>query len=224
MELEETDPLDSRDERWKLKPPRSLVSRGTRPVRITEIDPETGEWRTRIKMTRRKMLDPEKGVFLEEYQKWGRIGEASAAVGCTPETVRNEMKLDPEFAEMFLLAEEAYTDKLISHHQNLLFNGTIKKSYDRNGVLVSEEQIFPIPLIQMELKKHDKGYRDKQEIDVKVTGGVLVVPAAIASVDDWETRFSVAKDVTPALGSNIAVDRHDLSDAEIVDDEDGVAE
>jgi hypothetical protein len=191
----DTDSGDNK--KWNLKAPRSLISRGSRMARVTEIDPESGEWRTVIKMTRKKIHDDEKGVFLQEYAKWGRMAEAAAAIDCTPDTVKAEMKRDPEFAEACLLAEYAYRDKLISHHQDLLFNGTQKDSYDRNGNLVSTETIYPIRLIELELKKHDAGYRDKQEVDVRVSGGVLVAPAAVASVDDWEARFSIAKDVTP---------------------------
>jgi hypothetical protein len=194
---------DSRDNdsgdnpRWMRGAPRSLISRGSRIARVPEFDKELGEWRMVIKMTKRKILDEEKGIFLREYAKWGRIDEAAAAIDCARDTVKAEMKRDPEFAEACLLAEYAYRDKLISHHQDLLFNGTQKDSYDRNGNLVSTETIYPIRLIELELKKHDAGYRDKQEVDVRVSGGVLVAPAAVASVDDWEARFSIAKDVTP---------------------------
>ena len=194
---------DSRDEdygdneKWALRAPRSLISRGSRPARVREIDPETGEWRSVIKMTRKKIHDDEKGIFLREYAKWGRMAESAAAIDCTPDTVKAEMKRDQEFAEAVLVAENAYRDKLIAHHQNLLFNGTQKESFDRNGNLVSVETIYPIRLIELELKKHDAGYRDKQEVDVKVSGGVLVAPATVQSIEDWESRFTVAKDVTP---------------------------
>lgn len=95
------------------------------------------------------------------------------------------------------MQEEEYKDKLIGHHQNLVFNGTVKESYDRNGGLVSKETIYPIRLIELELKKHDRAYREKQEIAINHTGGVLVAPAETVSVDDWEKRFGAAKDITP---------------------------
>lgn len=56
--------------------------------------------------------------------------------------------------------------------------------------MVSEEKVYPIRLIELELKKHDEGYRDKREVDVKVSGGVLVAPPDVNSIDDWEARFS----------------------------------
>jgi len=62
-----------------------------------------------------------------------------------------------------------------------------------NGNIVSTEKIYPIRLIELELKAHDERYRDKKELDVKVSGGVLVAPADVSSIDDWEARFGEGK-------------------------------
>ncbi len=148
-------------------------------------------------MERIKFDDKAKGVFLDEYRKWGRIGEAAAKVGITTATVRRHMDDDEDFAVAFLECEKEYIEKLIAHHQDLVFNGTEKVSYDRNGNIVSKEQIFPIRLIELELKKHDSGYREKQEIAVNHSGGVMIAPAEMSSIEDWESRFNKAKDVTP---------------------------
>ncbi len=177
---------------------RSLISRGSKPVKVDIQDKETGEWRTVIRMSRLKFGDREKEIFLIEYAKWGRMGESASAAGVSPQTVRKAIEDDEEFAEALYMQEEEYRDKLIGHHQDLVFNGTVKESYDRAGNLVSSETIYPIRLIELELKKHDKGYRDKQEIAINHSGGVLVAPAETASIDDWETRFGAAKDISPA--------------------------
>ena len=186
------------DESFRMKPRiRSLISRGSRPVRVDVQDKKTGEWRSVVRMSRKKFNEREKGIFLEEFGKWGRMGESAAAAGVTPDTVRKAMADDEEFADAVMVQEEEYRDKLIGHHQDLVFNGTQKDSFDRNGNLVSSETIYPIRLIELELKKHDKGYRDKQDIEINHTGGVLVAPAETVNIDDWEKRFSHAKDVTP---------------------------
>lgn len=181
--------------------PRNLLARGSKPIVVEEFDEDTGEWRRRIKMSRKLLDDAGKARFLAEYRKWGRMGDAASAVPCSTQVVRKEIAEDEDFAEAVLMAEEDYRDKLIGHHQDLVFNGTIKKSYDRNGNLVSEETIYPIRLIELELKKHDPGYREKQEIAVNHSGGVLVAPAEMASIDDWEKKFSSMKDITPTASS-----------------------
>jgi len=195
---DETDYAQQYDENFSQRErPRSLISRGSKVQKVDIFDDVTGEWRTEIRMSRIKFDDKAKEVFLLEFAKWGRMGEAAAAAGVSPQTVRHHMEEDEEFAEAMLMQEQEYQEKLIGHHQNLLFNGTTKKSYDRNGNLVSEETIYPIRLIELELKKHDEGYRDKQEVKVNHTGGVMVAPAETKDVDDWEKRFGAAKDVTP---------------------------
>lgn len=176
--------------------PRSLLTRGSKPV-LVEYQDEDGNWRSRIKMSRIKFGDAEKGIFLETFRKWGRMGEAAAAAGVSTQTVRKHIDEDEDFAEALMMAEEEYKEKLIGHHQDLVFNGTIKKSYDRNGNLVSEETVYPIRLIELELKKHDSGYREKQEISHQHSGGVLIAPAEMGSIDDWESKFSNMRDVTP---------------------------
>lgn len=176
--------------------PRSLLARGTKPIMVHYQD-EDGQWRHKIKMSRIKFDDKAKEVFLEEYRKWGRMGESAAAAGVSTLTVRKHIDEDEEFAEALMIAEEEYRSKLIAHHQDLVFNGQEKVHYDRNGNIMSRETIYPIRLIELELKKHDEGYRDKQEVKVQHTGGVLVAPAEMPSIDDWEKRFGAAKDVTP---------------------------
>lgn len=150
-------------------------------------------------MRREKFDDEAKDRFLREFMKWGRMGDAARAAGVTPQTVNEHMRKDTDFAEAMLLAESYYKDRLISHHQNLVFHGQTKRTFDRNGNIVSEEQVFPIRLIELELKKHDQGYRDKQEVAVNHTGGVLLAPAEMPTIEDWKKRFGEMKtiDVTP---------------------------
>lgn len=178
---------------------RSLISRGSKPVQVDIRDEVTGEWRQVIRMSRLKFDDKAKEIFLREYAKWGRMGESAAAAGVSPQCVREHIEEDEEFAQALYMQEEEYRDKLIGHHQDLIFNGIEKKQYDRNGNLVSETREYPIRLIELELKKHDKGYRDKQEVEINHTGGVLIAPSEMGSVDDWEKKFAQAKDVTPSV-------------------------
>lgn len=201
------DYADKYDRRFQLaKRPRSLLARNSKPV-VVEYQDEDGNWRSRIKMERIKFDDKAKGVFLEEYRKWGRMGESAAAAGVSTQCVRAHIESDQEFGNALMMAEEEYREKLIGHHQDLVFNGTQKENYDRNGALVSTETIYPIRLIELELKKHDSGYRDKQEVQVNHSGGVMVAPAEMASIDDWEKRFSKAKDITPSASIPVLVDR-----------------
>lgn len=158
-------------------------------VAVEEQD-ENGNWRVRIKSQQLKFDDEAKGRFLAEYAKHGRIGDSCKAAGVSHTTYLKHLESDTDFGEACLMAEKDYQSRLIAHHQDLVFEGTEKVSYDRNGNIVSTEKVYPIPLIQMELRKHDEAYRDKREVDMKVSGGVLVAPSDVGSIEDWESKFA----------------------------------
>lgn len=189
---------DDYDNAHRVRPRlRSLISRGSKPVKQEIFDEDTGEWRTVVRMSRTKFDDEAKARFLAVYARWGRMGEAASAAGVSSQTVRKALEEDEDFAEAMLIQEEEYKEKLIAHHQDLVFNGVEKNRYDKDGNLIETSRDYPIRLIELELKKHDKAYRDKQELEINHKGGVLVAPAEVGSVDDWEKRFGEAKDVTP---------------------------
>lgn len=161
-------------------------------IKVVNQQDENGHWRAVIVSQRTKFDEEAKHKFLQEYRKHAMLGRAAKAAGVTSNTVHRHMKDDTDFAEACLVAQEEYKDKLQEHHQDLVFNGVEKKTYDRMGNLVSEEVQYPIRLIELELKKTDPAYRDKREVDVTVSGGVLVAPADVGSIEDWESKFGAS--------------------------------
>lgn len=176
-----------------------MSHRPTKFAKIEKILPD-GTVQTVVKRVRRTFDDQAKADFLEAYAKHGRMGDAARSVGFTTKYVREALQVDEQFAEDCMEAEENYRCQLIEHVQNLVFHGTKKRSFDRNGNIVSEEIIYPIRLIEMEMKKHDKGYTDRKEVDLNVSGGILIAPKETESISDWENRFGKKDemiDVTP---------------------------
>lgn len=169
------------------------------PVQYKDAD---GNWRVKISQMRDGINDVRRQqVYLEHLAAHGRNTDACLAAGVSAVAVNRFRRADNDFDEACIAAVGQYTDRLIAHHQKLVFEGTTKTSYGRDGSIVSEEQIFPIRLIELELKKHDEGYREKREVDLKVSGGVLVAPADTKTIDDWEARFSgetIEGEVVPA--------------------------
>lgn len=177
---------------------RNHASRGSKPVIIEYRDEETGEIKRQVRMSRIKFDDEAKQTFLNEYMKWGRMTESAHAAGVSTQTVRGAIERDPEFAEAMLEAEGVYRDKLLAHQQNLVFEGIERRKYDAKGNLIEETREYPIRLVELELKAHDERYRDKREVKMEHKGGVLLAPASVESIDDWESKFAGAKDVTPS--------------------------
>lgn len=181
----------------KEKPKR----RSTSKFAVVEYRTPEGEWRRAIRSVAFKFDDAAKKTFLEEYSKHGRKTDSALRSGVSLECVNRALEDDPEFAEACLQAQEIYHDRLTAHIQNLIFEGTEKLTYDRNGQLVSSEKKYPIRLIEMEKKKLDAGWRDRKEqtINFNQTSGVLVVPAEVKSEDEWQEKFGSGEtiDVTP---------------------------
>lgn len=198
--------------RTDMSVPNQTTS-GFVPERFTDAD---GRVRVRLVAVRHKFTDEAKAAFVLELAKHGIKGRAARVAGVTTTTVNRHLKEDPDFAEATLAAKEEYQAKLLEHHQDLVFNGVEKRTYDRNGNLISEEVQYPIRLIELELKKVDQEYREKREVDVNVSGGVLVAPAAVASIEDWEDRFSQPKVVD---GASAAIDEAPASPGQIIDGE-----
>lgn len=171
------------------------------PVQIQNPD---GTWRIAIRSSRTLFDDEAKDRFLSVYREAGRMGDACRAAGITPKTARWHMEVDSDFAEACLAAEEEYRSRLHTHVENLVFNGTIKETYDRAGNVVGRETVYPIRLIELELKAHDERYREKREVDMKVSGGVLVAPREAESIDDWEKRFGGKGEILEGQATEVA--------------------
>jgi hypothetical protein len=140
-------------------------------------------WRRKVQKSRVKLDDDAKEIYLAQLREHGLKGKAAEAAGVALSTVRGHLDADPDFNEAVNEAIEGYHDRVVDHHQTLLFEGEIHKRY-KDGELVEEKHVYPIPLIQLELKKVDPTYREKQSIDLNHAGGVMVAPPDM-SVEEW---------------------------------------
>lgn len=189
---------------------RMTLSGAPTKLSIREITDIDGNVQYELVSEKSKFDAEAKATVIKELATHGRIGTAARAAGVTVGTLKRHVKKDPEFAVLLEEGLEVYKDKLLNHHQKLVFEGTPNNKYDREGNLLESGITYPIRLIELELKKHDAGYRDKREVSLDVRGGVLVAPATVDSVEDWETRYgakqviegSLAKDGEPEDSKN----------------------
>lgn len=171
-------------EEKKEKEPRRLVRSSTGGAGIRVVDQTS--WRKKMRENKIKFDDDKKEIFLQVFAKTSRVSAACEAVDITPWAYRHHLAADPEFAEAFEDAKRAYRDKLHEHASNLMFEGVDRPvlggKYKDEVVAIYKE--YPIPLIQMELKRVDPDYKDRQDVNMKSVNGVVVVPADM-SADDW---------------------------------------
>jgi hypothetical protein len=173
---------------------------------IEEYVDNAGVTRKRLRLTRKGLFgDREKMLFLSIYSKTNRMMDACDAVGVSPMKVREHIKTDEEFGQAVMEAEQAYRDHVVALIQDLAFNGREKVNYDRNNNVISKETIYPIRLIELEAKRVEPGYRDKQEVNIGITGGVMVAPASLGTIEEWEKQFG-AKKIVDASFEEVPMD------------------
>ena len=154
--------------------------------KIEEYFDDDGNWRLRV-TAGSKFDEMARGIFLREMAEHGRKSTAAMAAGVSVTTANWAIKNDPDFNEAVAHCQLIYHDRIVAHHQDLLFNGVETIRYDNKGTIISTSRDYPIRLIELELKKHDDGYRDKREINMNVSGGVLIAPAGM-TIEEWEKK------------------------------------
>ena len=161
-------------------------------------------WRKSISRGRIKFDDDAKQRYLDHYSEYGRKGQAAKCAGVHSHTVIEHMEMDPDFQMAVEEARGAYRDKVMEHAQTLIFEGVEVKRYTARGELIETRKEYPIRLIELELKRVEPGYREKQTLDLNTKGGVMVAPAEI-SPEDWikqqeelnQSKGAPIIDVTP---------------------------
>lgn len=131
--------------------------------------------------------------FLEAYMECGHKAKAALAAGLSYSSIRNAEKADPDFAAEVEQAHELFTAKLTDAAFKAAVKGWKKPLFDAKGNHVGDEWKFSERILELLLKRHDPSFRDKVEVDQKVSGGVLVVQAPALSLDDWKKQVAAAR-------------------------------
>lgn len=126
--------------------------------------------------------------FLEAYMECGHKGKAALAAGLSYSSILKAEREDPEFADEVVQAHELFTSRLTDAAFKAAVEGWKVPKYDAKGQLVGHEWKFSERILELLLKRHDPGFRDKQELDVKHSGGVVVVQAPAMSMDEWKKQ------------------------------------
>ena len=117
------------------------------------------------------------------------------AVGVSITTLYDHLRRDPEFAEAFEDALQAFIDEN-------MFAPALKRA--RDGVerpiiggkfkdeIITYERVYSDSLMAMMLRAHRAEFKDGKDaasMTASGTGGVLIVPGAPATINDWQNQF-----------------------------------
>lgn len=125
----------------------------------------------------------------------GCRGLCAEAVGVSITTLYDHLKRDPEFAEAFEDALQAFIDEN-------MFAPALKRA--RDGVerpiiggkfkdeIITYEKVYSDSLMAMMLRAHRAEFKDGKDaasMTASGTGGVLIVPGAPATINEWQNQF-----------------------------------
>ncbi len=136
-----------------------------------------------------------KEKFIEEFAKSGLVYATCAAIGINARTYEAHRKTDPEFAAR---ADEAHqyfidhvlvaaaTSRAVKGFKRPILGGRFKDE------IVAHEQVYSDGLMSVLLRSKRGEFREgagSESGGVGRAGGVLLVPTAPMTMDDWEASF-----------------------------------
>lgn len=154
-------------------------------------------------------------IFCEHLSILGRVTHAARASGVSPLTVKAAEKNDPSFAEMVGLAQMEYRDKVAAEVYRRAIEGydvPIIGGKDKDRVVALERR-YSDRLLEMEAKRVDSGYREKQSLNIGQSGGVIVINAAPTDKEPWRDKYN-----QPDSGKVIAL-ASPVPEVELTEDE-----
>jgi hypothetical protein len=166
----------------KPKPPGSI-----RPSTWGKENPITNQesWTRRLREQQVKFDDEMKGRYLEAIVRHGKRSLAAQEAGVSQQTVRNHIKIDPEFAEMFDAALQERADRITQQIEHEALEGFDEPIYSqKTGELLGTKKVYETPIRLAILKRYDPEYKDRSETTINGQVGVLVAPAQMTP-QDW---------------------------------------
>ena len=186
---------------------RKQGSKGTSSTgKVKDVQADQTNWRTQLRQSRIKFDDEQKQIYLAKMAETGLKGESARAAGVSLSCVQKHRDNDEEFAEAEAAAMKRYSDFVASavrargiegYEEPVFFKGVraIEPVLDENGAQVLDDQDRPIykftgvrkfsdRMLEMEAKRTNEEYRDKQTIDLNANAGVLVAPEGM-DPEDW---------------------------------------
>jgi hypothetical protein len=167
---------------------KEASERGILPVSGLSFD--TSDENSLANVGYRKFSPERKQVYLETLAKTGRSKLAALVAGVTPTCVADHASKDPDFAQQREIAQDTYHEITAALILAQAREGMKDIRYDKEGNITSMRTSYETRLREKMLNRADPTYIETQKSEVAVTGGAVVVPAPIDSVDTWEATVA----------------------------------
>jgi len=142
------------------------------------------------------MKDRVKKRFLDHYSRFGRVILACKHANIVPSTHYKCLERDAEYKQAFDDADLAFAEMLEAEAIRRGREG-VERIVRHQGKEVGREVHFSDKNLLRVLESRHRRYQQRQEHHhTGNVGGVLVVPAASLTAEDWERAY---KDKTPEV-------------------------
>ena len=142
-----------------------------------------------------KFDDAAKSMSLEMFAKTGRISDAAMIAGVSVTTVRDHLNRDQDFSAAWEIARQQYCDHVTALVEKRGFEGIEEPILGGKykDEVVAHKRVFSDSLAMMHAKRYVPEYREKQQLDMTVTGGVLAVASSFNNtargLKDWKREY-----------------------------------
>lgn len=138
--------------------------------------------------------DDRKQKFLDHYRLTGLYYMSAGVAGVSGQTVRHHIQNDKEFGAAAEQAMQDWLDEAELKIMSRAIDGVEEpviggKNRDE---IVAHVKRYSDGLASQLLRAKRPEYREKQQIDMNVKGGVLVVPQKPATAEEWEAQHGEA--------------------------------
>ena len=184
------EPLRLRETDGSIHPPKiALRPSEERGLLEAEATTQAGDVRQRPHPTNVKFTDDLKKRYVLLLSQYGIKYKCAKGVGVSPVTTRLHEREDEEFAEACEFAldifraslEETVIDRAVHGWDEPVFSQKL-------GTQIGVIKKFDNRLLELLVKRHIPAFREKQQVDINITGGVLVAPSGPQKAEDWEKK------------------------------------
>jgi hypothetical protein len=158
------------------------------------VDPKDhSAWRRPFKPeSLNRFSEREKQIYVAAIRRYGKWGQSLAIkeTGFSAGTVKHWLKHDPVFAEAVTQAMNEHHECIVRRLVGEAVEGHMEPIWvkvDGKYQKIGDRKILETGMRTKILQSHPS-FREKQELDVNVRGGVLVAPA-VASEEEWDAQF-----------------------------------
>lgn len=153
-------------------------------------------WKTEMKTRANiKFDDARKKIFLQNLLQYGKVQLACEAAGVSRRTVAAHRKKDDFFDMAFDDIIEWRSEQIVARIEHQAMEGSVDKSFDKEGNLVGERKKYETALRVKILERYGgEEYRKGSKSEVEVNLNKVLVAPAQADPADWAAEAKVIKE------------------------------